>query len=79
MNDKFNIVVAITKGDDRAEAIRLMYRGLSISSDSESKAKDAAHAFWQMTKLVGGGKFSSYGLAAVQNETTGEIVKTWPL
>lgn len=79
-NDKlYRIIVSITKSDARSDALRLMWRGLQITGDDHDQTLERARDFVEKTKLVGAKVFSSYGMVAMQSETTGEVVQTWPI
>lgn len=69
----FRHVIHVTKGDGRADVIRALSQGRQASAATLAEALQEQDEFLGLVKQITAGKFASYGMIAVIDESTGEI------
>jgi hypothetical protein len=71
-DDRFRLVIKITKGDETGQVLDRMYSGTVIGYDDFQKAVDALNEFVRLANLViPGGKFRNYGVVCITDERDG--------
>jgi hypothetical protein len=68
------LVITITKGDIKGEALQRLSQGTVIVYKTLADAEKAQAKFHAYAQCVQGGKFSSYGMSCIINEQTGEVL-----
>lgn len=72
MNERFRLVISITKGDERGQVLKRLSSGTCVAYDDFQEAIDAANEFVRLAGIViKGGKFRNYGIVCVTDERDG--------